>query len=338
MLKILTVTGWLIFAVDALLVGAAIVTRDMGDDAAGRGQALGWGLVGLVFVLIGGTALFFAARGHTWLGVGGSIAMLAIPPLLFFGGDVEQWFHNIGVGISNRQMQVKMGGYPEPAQRELAKAIDAGDFPAMQRVLDTHPNLTGRNSAGYDLLSHAISLTTSFGPYRDGAQRVEAVRLLLEAGMNPNQSHDPDGHSPIAMVSYRLDDPPGSQVFRLLLDHGADPNSLDSDKRPVIFDVWQNLDNVRALVDHGANIEIRDSDDNTPLLFYVWNGRWDAAAFMLDRGVSIDVENKQGTTLEIGMANQTSMATTLRETLPESYEKVRKEIERRRSERGSSGR
>jgi hypothetical protein len=289
-------------------------------------------LVGLVFVLIGGAALFFAARGQTWLGVGASMAMLAIPPLLFFGSDVEQWFHNIGVGVSNRQMQVKMAGYPEPAQRELAKAIDSGDSAAMQTLLAAHPNLNGRNTAGYDLLSHAIMLTTSYGPYRDGAQHVDAVRLLLEAGMDPNHSHDPDGKSPIAMVSYRLDDPPGNQVFRLLLDHGADPNSLDSDNRPVIFDVWQNLDNVRALLDHGANIEVHDTDNNTPLLFYVWNGRWDAAALMLDRGVNIDLQNNQGTTLEAGMANQVSMATTLRETLPESYEKVRKEIARRRAQ------
>jgi hypothetical protein len=63
----------------------------------------------------------------------------------------------------------------------------------------------------------------------------------------------------------------------------------------------------------------------------VWNGRWDAAALMLDRGVNIDVVNQQGTTLEIGIANQTSMAASLRETLPPSYEKVRTEIARRRA-------
>ena len=294
LLRILIIAAWLVFAADALLVGAAIVTRDMGDDAAGRGLALGWGLIGLVFVLVGGAALFFAGRAQSWLGAGGSMFVLAMPLLLFFGSDVESWFHKIGSGISNRKYAKEMAGYPEPAQRELGQAIEIGDFAAMRRILAKHPNLNGRNAAGFDLLSHAVSLTTSFGPDRDGTQRVDAVRLLLEAGMDPSQSHDPDGHSPIAMVSYRLDEPPGTEVFGLLLDHGADPNGLDSDKRPVIFDVWRNLDNVRALIDHGANIEIRDSEQNTPLLFYVWNGRWDAAALMLDRGVNQYVHRLRG--------------------------------------------
>ena len=331
MLKILIIAAWLVFAADAFLVGAAIVTRDMGDDAAGRGLALGWSLIGLVFVAAGGAALFFAGRAQSWLGVGGSMFVLAMPLLLFSGSDVESWFHNIGVGISNRKYEKEMLAYPEPAQRELALAIEIGDVAEMQKVLATHPNLNGRNAARYDLLSRAISLTAGSGPDGKSAQRVEAVRLLLEAGMDPNQSHDPDGHSPVAMVSYRFDDPPCAEVFRLLLDRGADPNGLDASKRPVIFDACQNLDNVRALLDRGANIEIRDSEGNSPLLFYVWNGRWDAAALMLDRGVNIDVVNQQGTTLEIGIENQTSMANTLRETLPPSFEKVRTEIARRRA-------
>jgi Ankyrin repeats (3 copies) len=329
MLKILIIAAWLLLAADTFLVVGAIISRNMGDDAAGRGVALTLGLVALVFLLFGGAVLYVGGRAHSWLAVIGSLVMLAIPHLLFFGTDVEQWFHDVGSRISGRKLDRMMVRYPEPAQRELAQAIAIGDFPAMRKILATRPNLHGRNEAGYDLLSQAVSLTTTFGPYRDGEQRVEGVRLLLDAGMDPNQSRDPDGKNLFFMVSYRLTDPAGAQVFRLLLDHGANPNDFGFDPQPVIFSAWQDLDNLRTLLDHGANIEIRDNNDNTPLLFFVCNGRWDASKLLLDRGADIHVHNREGTTLAMGLDGRKAMAERLQETLAEGYNTVRAAIAHR---------
>ena len=60
----------------------------------------------------------------------------------------------------------------------------------------------------------------------------------------------------------------------------------------MIFDAWENLDCVRAMLDHGGRIDIRSRDGNTPLLFYVGNGWLDAALPMLDRGAGIDSKTR----------------------------------------------
>ncbi len=154
MFKLLIIAGWGFFAVmDALLVIMAIVAHDTGSDAAGRGVALTFGLFGLAFVLAGGAGLYFSSRAHSWVGAIGSTMPLAVPFMLFFGADVESYLHKIRSGFDSR----KEGRYSEPAQRELAKAIAAGDFAAMRKILASHPNLNGRDAAGYDLLSYALS-------------------------------------------------------------------------------------------------------------------------------------------------------------------------------------
>jgi hypothetical protein len=53
-----------------------------------------------------------------------------------------------------------------------------------------------------------------------------------------------------------------------------------------------------------GRIDIRSKDGNTPLLFYVGNGRWDAALPMLDCGADIEVQNENGVTLAIALDNR----------------------------------
>jgi hypothetical protein len=285
--------------------------------------------VGLVFLLIGGVALYFSGRAYNWLGVGGSLVLLAVPFLLFFGVEVEGRFHDARVWLSNR----KFGRYPEAAQRELARAVDAGDFAAMRRILATHPNLTGRNSAGVDLLAYAVTVTNGIDPGPDGERRVEAARLLLEAGMDPNQATDAYGTTIFSLLSHSLTDAASARIFRLFLEHGANANGSGKEEPP-IFDAWENPESVRALLDHGATLDIRNKNDDTPLLFYLWNGRWDAALLALDRGAGIHVQNKQGVTPEIALENQRAMAGQLREALPGGYEAVKAALDRRRAAEG----
>jgi hypothetical protein len=326
-LKLLTIAAWVLFAVDAFVIVAAVISRDMGDDAAGRGMALSFGLIGLAFLLIGGAALYFFGRAHSWPGVAGSIALLALPLFLFFGSDVEAKFHDAGAWLSDR----KVGRYPEPAQRELARAIEAGDFQAIRKILATRPNLNGRDAAGHDLLSYAVKQTRLLGPNRDSERWVEAVRLLLDAGMDPNQAREPDGTPVFVFLSKVLDDPAAARDFRLFLEHGADPNGPATEEQPPIFNAWENLDSLRALLDHGAQIDIRNRNGDTPLLFCAWGGRWNAALLLLERGAALGVKNKQGTTLDAALDYQRAMAEQAQQPLPGGYSQVKAAIERRRS-------
>jgi hypothetical protein len=199
MLKLLIIAGWIFVAIDAFIAGAAILARDMGTDAAGRGLALGLGLVALVPLLLGGTALYFGGRAQSRLGVIASFVLLALPFLIFFGVEVEGWFHDIRVSFTN----LGVSRFPERPQRALADAIDRADFQAMREMLATHPNLNGRNKAGYDLLGHAVRLVQS-GDREDCQRRLEAVRLLLDAGMDPNAQLDGMGQFDVFVIGQRI--------------------------------------------------------------------------------------------------------------------------------------
>ena len=325
--RVLTIAAWLLFAIDAFMVIATIVSPNLGDDAAGRGVALGYGMVALAFLLIGGAALFFGGRAHSRVAVTGSLTLLALPLLLFFGTDLENLVHSGTGWFSDR----KVGRYPQPAQRELAQAIQAGDPAAMRKILAARPNLNARDDAGNDMLGFAVSMSTTLATGVSPENRIEAVRLLLEAGMDPNQARSVYGGATFFDLSRNLKDPTDADIFRLFLDHGANPNAIGIEGSPVIFDTWQNLDSVRAVLDHGGQVDIRAKDGTTPLLFYVANGRWDAALLMLDRGADVNVQNHSGATLEVALENRKRISEQLPEPLPEGYNKVKAAIASKRS-------
>jgi hypothetical protein len=328
-LKLLIVAGWVLFALDVALVTAAILSRDMGDDAAGRGAALTFGLAGLAFVLIGGAALYFSARARSGLGVSVAIVPLALPFLLFFGTDLESSFHRMRGWFDDR----KVGRYSAPAQRQLAQALAGGDFAAMRQVLAAHPNLDGRDEAGFDLLSYAVVETRILRPDAEMRRRVEGVRLLLAARMDPNRSRTDDGEPTFLLTAASMvnDEPAGAAVFRLFLQHGADPE-IRREGRPLIFSVGGNPDCLGALLDRGAAINARDDDGNTPLLWFLCNRKWEAALFLVERGAAIDVRNKSGMTPETCLASgKRATEEVVKQPLPGAFSQVKAALERRRA-------
>jgi hypothetical protein len=50
-MKTLTTAGWLFFVLDAFLVLYLFVSRNIGDDTAGRGMARGFSYIGTLFLV-----------------------------------------------------------------------------------------------------------------------------------------------------------------------------------------------------------------------------------------------------------------------------------------------
>jgi ankyrin repeat protein len=83
---------------------------------------------------------------------------------------------------------------------------------------------------------------------------VEIVRLLLEAGADPNRESggESEGTPVCAAASWGR-----TEVVRLLLQHGADPNQVErADEVPMTALAWarrnQHEETVRLLLDNGA--------------------------------------------------------------------------------------
>jgi hypothetical protein len=326
-LDVLTIGAWILFTLDAFVVLFAIISRDMGDDAAGRGMARGLGLIGLAFLLPAGALLYVGGRAHSWPAVIGALLLLALPFLLFFGTRVELAVRDVRWFVNAR----KLGRYPEPAQRQLARAIETGDLQTMRTVLASHPNLHGRDPLGNDLLRYAMSQSRPGRPEvdADSERGGEAVRLLLEAGMDPNQQQGAGSISCFLSLCYSgRSDPVFVRVFRLFLEHGAAADELDSNGQPPIFHVWNSPETIRGLLEHGVDIDRRSRSGETPLLHYVKYRHWQAALLLLDCGADIHVRADNGLTLERALEDHPAL---LGESLPEGYYAVKAAIERRRA-------
>jgi hypothetical protein len=81
-LKALALIGWTCFALDVLFVVMMFATRNVGDDAAGRGMATGFGIILTPIVLLAGGALWWAQRSGSFGGVLVATLLVGFPFLV----------------------------------------------------------------------------------------------------------------------------------------------------------------------------------------------------------------------------------------------------------------
>lgn len=121
---------------------------------------------------------------------------------------------------------------------------------------------------------------------------VEFNEKLLKMGANPNvvveEKHGK--YTPLhyaAIYGY-------TDHAQLLIDYGADVNSLAADKAPLCS--AQSPEMVNFLLDNGADIEIKNNNQETPL-FYAVFGDVDVVQALVKRGANIHALDKSGNTI-----------------------------------------
>ncbi|HOJ00912.1 MAG TPA: ankyrin repeat domain-containing protein [Anaerolineaceae bacterium] len=112
------------------------------------------------------------------------------------------------------------------------------------------------------------------------------VRRHLEAGVDPNQPIPGEDGCPLHFAANSRAD-----IIRLLIDHGADVNVRDGNGKTPLHcaAVTANLENMRALLENGADVNAADNDDNTPLMLA--RRGTPAAAFFANLGVPSNSED-----------------------------------------------
>jgi ankyrin repeat protein len=159
---------------------------------------------------------------------------------------------------------------------ELLEALYRGDDDRVSQLLSADPALSvfeaaafGRTDRLRELLDGDPSLANAFGS--DGFQplglacffgRVEAARLLLDRGANPNtlarNEHIQAGPLHSASASENNKDPDTRyELCELLLDRGADPNLAQGGGFTALDAARQNGDDrlERLLLDRGARTD-----------------------------------------------------------------------------------
>jgi ankyrin repeat protein len=62
------------------------------------------------------------------------------------------------------------------------------------------------------------------------------------------------------------------------------------------FSYKNNFSLVKALVDRGANVNIKSSDGDTPLMFAVSNDNYEMVRYLINHGANVKVQNNDGDT------------------------------------------
>ena len=127
---------------------------------------------------------------------------------------------------------------------------------------------------------------------------LDLILLLLQHGAVVN-SQDKNDQTPLLLAMGRG----WFKLARILLDHGADANVKNNDKTPLdlllesqIHHEGEALDLIWLLLEHGAMVNRRDKNNQTPLLLAMERDWFKVAQILLKRGSGIDVENNDGKT------------------------------------------
>jgi len=279
--------AWILLAINfgGVMWGVYSVVTDRSGSYL-KGVAVGLVMFLLLLVAVaGGLVAFFSTR-QTQTGLWVMVCVLVWPPLALIGSTLT----TAGKNFTAKREEARIGAFDTPALTQLADALRAKDHAAFEKVLSSHPDLKGKDAAGNDILAYACILA------RDGGGDVEPIRLLLEAGMKPDASKLPPGE---ALVNYMIlsSAPKAQEIVRLLLEHGADPNTVYNDESP-LRDAFHDVKTIEALIEHGADKNQLTKDGTPVIVGYVVNRAWDAAIYMVEHGARLDGKSELGVDLD----------------------------------------
>ncbi len=171
-------------------------------------------------------------------------------------------------------------------QATLEEAVRADDSSAIARALAGGASAQAVGRQEVTPLMIAVN-----------AQKLQAVRALLQAGANPN-AKAVDGNSAVSLATENYAAKPnGHAIMLAVMQGGGDPNTLRPDRDPVIrrFINDHDLDDVRLFKQFGANLDIIGRG-NEPLITSVAMAQdWDGVWCLIELGARYDYEHGKST-------------------------------------------
>ena len=146
------------------------------------------------------------------------------------------------------------------------------------KALDRLQELLDRGSDPDTLVQNSMSALLYALKNKD----IAIVKILLEAGANPNLSQSPPGLSPLMLAAATEQE----QALDLLLKFGAQVNQVNEDGSPALMAAAYrgNIQILSSLLKAGALPNLEDKDGDTALNIAIKRGHLEAVGVLLEAG------------------------------------------------------
>lgn len=176
-------------------------------------------------------------------------------------------------------------------QLELAKAIRDGDLSRV-KTLARAVDLNAPGNSNMTLLAFAVQEAV---PVKTDAGNVRfaVISQLIADGAKPEQTFL--DNSNVAYASAHADTP---NFLKALLAGGMSPDLRYDGDAPLLFATAKDrqLPEMKVLVEHRANVNIRDSIGDTALINATQLRQWDTVDYLLAHGADPLASNANGVT------------------------------------------
>jgi ankyrin repeat protein len=288
----LATLGWVLLGLDTLLLVLFFMAFTSQSDAAGRLIATGFSVVCAPAIILAAAALWWAQSRSSFSGILAATLVAAFPFLLFGGIYVtNQWSQ-----WSYQNESARSSHFSDQRLTALSRAIAASDAAQSASILRTGPiDWSARNGGGKTILGVAVEKAI-YGTASD----LEVLKALIAAGARYQE--DALGPSKKLLVEVANSGPQTTPLLALLLDAGANPNSIDEDNRPLLIRHDINLEKAQLLIARGAELKsIRDTRSDRlgwdALMNAAYIRDWPRALFYLRQGCDPNHKAADGQTL-----------------------------------------
>ncbi len=169
---------------------------------------------------------------------------------------------------------------------DLVRSIDSENYDKVNKIIMSGTSINSTGKEGITPVLWCLHTNNYIG-----------LKKLLDLGADPNLASE-NGYSPVYFAAgFRKD----SIFLQILLEHGGNPNSrYDNDFNQAALAHSadnHNIDNMKLLLQYGADIEAEDRTGYTPLISAATLNQFNAVAFLIEKGANFRHVTKRGNSL-----------------------------------------
>lgn len=206
--------------------------------------------------------------------------LLIVSSLLVLSGCAK--FDGSQAPPETAQRMLKLRGY-DFDEKSFFAAAEARDLVALNTFLDAGINPNAQDSDGRTVLISAAARGD-----------IDVVKALLARNVDVNV-RDKRGFT---ALTHAIDAMYEDVQDALLSRPDLDPNCVGLNQRPALFAyVWRNdKERFEKLLARGADVKLRDADEDTALHGAAETGNVEITGMLLDKGADPNAKNKYGGT------------------------------------------